>query len=360
MTGITLGGSPRTLLTHMAFYGLAAICQDAGHTELRMSWTPGMNPKPRLDVDLDENAIADLVQVHAAHRAGPQAWPQERITIKGADRGLMSPRLSSLTHEVTVAGKTEQRLDHDLWRTLQQRRHRVLDHLTRQGQGLDLRLLAALGEPCYWRLDNPQQPSRHQDSAASRLEMQPRNQGSEFVANRLSKLAHAVANRTTTAILEGLLGRRVLDEVGNDKPDSRTATGMAEPGPTDNALVWCALWGISQAPLAFNSQDRAKTSICLRNGKEYFYLPIWRRPLHPARLRTLLVSDQMRAVAEAELAIMNGSDNSGYSTAAYQWSINRHITALLIFPINVYGSKSAPERRAGEASLHPLVQPFST
>jgi hypothetical protein len=28
----------------------------------------------------------------------------------------------------------------------------------------------------------------------------------------------------------------------HDKPDSRTATGLAASGPTDNALAWCATW----------------------------------------------------------------------------------------------------------------------
>ena len=51
--------------------------------------------------------------------------------------------------------------------------------------------MAALGEPCYWVSDRL--GAIQQDSAASRLEMQPRNIGSEFVGNRLRKLADAAA-----------------------------------------------------------------------------------------------------------------------------------------------------------------------
>src|SRR5690242_8281514 len=89
-----------------------------------------------------------------------------------------------------------------------------------------------------------------QDSAASRLKMQPRNIGSEFFGNRLCKLADAIAARTAAQIISGLLGDSVRDEAGSDAADSHTATGLAGPEPADNALAWCALWGISQLPLA--------------------------------------------------------------------------------------------------------------
>jgi CRISPR-associated protein Csb3 len=274
MTGIIVGGSARSLLTHMALYGLAAICENAGHTDLRLSRTPGMNPQARIDLDLDDNDIAQLVHTHAEQHASPEAWPQERLHIKGSDRGLMSPRIAALTHTGTQAAANHIP-DNALWDELQQRRHRVIDHLTHTRQELDLRLLAALGEPCYWRLHaDSAQPGRYQDDGASRLEMQPRNQGSEFVGNRLSKVAKKVAERDVQTVRDGLLGLQILDEAGTDKPDSRSATGMAEPGPADNAIVWCALWGISQTPLTLRTTERARTSICLSvNRREHFYTP---------------------------------------------------------------------------------------
>ena len=100
----------------------------------------------------------------------------------------MSPRLTTFGDETT-------------WRQAQENRHKVLDSLTDQGRWLDLRFLAALGEPCYWATDR--QGAIQQDSAASRLEMQPRNIGSEFVGTRLRKLADAVAARTAGQILSG-------------------------------------------------------------------------------------------------------------------------------------------------------------
>jgi len=129
--------------------------------------------------------------------------------------------------------------------------------------------------------------------------MQPRNIGSEFVGTRLRKLADAIAARTTGQILGGLLGDSVRDEAGGDAADSRTATGLAGPGPTDNALAWCALWGISQLPLAMRIKGIAVTTGHQGRGRqEFFYVPVWQSPWRPARLRAMLASTQLRVARQ--------------------------------------------------------------
>jgi CRISPR-associated protein Csb3 len=336
MTGITLSGDPRRLITHLALYGLAAISEDAGHTGLRMSWTPGMNPHPRLDADEDPDTIARSVHTHAQERA--QDWLAENITLSGTPRGLMSPRLSAFT-------------DDGAWHELQDRRHRVLDSLTDARQDLDLKFIGALGEPCYWRFDPKNK--RLQDDAANRLEMQPRNNGAEFIGTRLSRLAEHVAARDTGQVLDGLLGNQTRDEVGKNAADSRTATGLDAPGPADNAIVWCALWGISQTFLAIKSGRKAVTSVCLRESQEYVYLPVWAGRWHPARLRSILASSQLRDLATAALA---GAPDLAPAAGqgARQWLAACGVTAIMSFPINISGSDNAPERRAGTGRLHPI------
>jgi CRISPR-associated protein Csb3 len=204
-----------------------------------------------------------------------------------------------------------------------------------------------------------------QDNAASRLEMQPRNVGSEFIGNRLRKLAAAVAARDTTQIVSGLLGQSVRDEAGGDAADSRTATGLAAPGPTDNAVAWCALWGISQLPLAMRVQadPRIPTTAVTtghigRSRNEWFYTPIWETPWRPARIRTILAAAQTLTVASEGLdrnARQLPSDGPGKTapmatgteiTAARRWLADRHITGIIRFPIERFGSDNAPERRA--------------
>ena len=54
--------------------------------------------------------------------------------------------------------------------------------------------------------------------------------------------------------------RRFRRDELDSSPDSRTATGLAGLGPTDNALTWCALWGISQFPIAMRVNGTGRAS----------------------------------------------------------------------------------------------------
>jgi len=335
MTGITIGSDPRRLLTHLALYGLAAICEYADHSDLRLSWTPGMNTRAHLGITAGSGEVARLVQAHAQNRA----WVHETLPVAGTPRGLMSPRLSG----ISTAGQ---------WQELQAGRQRVLDTLTVDRSGLDLALIGALGEPCYWRFDRA--GKQLQDDAASRLEMQPRNTGAEFIGTRLSKIATAVARRSTEDIRDGILGTKIRDEAGNDTADSRTATGLDAPGPADNALVWCALWGISQTTLTLRKLEQSITSVCLRiDRREHFYVPLWQGPWHPARLRTIIASQQLRTTAKALLKPDSGFE--GERLRSRQWLAARGVIAIVTFPVSIFGSGNAPERRAGQGILHPIT-----
>lgn len=340
MNDFHVGASARSLLTHLALYGLAGICQDAGHDQLRIGWSPGMDPRPVLRSTLSDEEIAELVLDHAAQRSTAGSWPkQDFIDAKGNARGLMSPRLSVLA-------------DDKQWETLQAERHRVLDELTREKSGLDLRMIAALGEPCYWRFHF--NGDRAQNDAASRLEMQPRNQGSEFVGSRLRKAADAVAKRTSEAVLDGLRETVANDTARKNTSDSRSAAGLQPPGPVDDALAWCALWGIADAPLAYSTTGRAQTSVCLRDRdkNEYFYTPIWRGLWHPAHLRSILASGHFTQAASALIA---PSADSASDISGQGWLADRGVTALVMFPVTVHGSASAPERRANQGILRPIA-----
>jgi CRISPR-associated protein Csb3 len=329
------------LLSHLALYGLGAILEAEGIPGARLGWTAGGNPRPRLTApSADDAAIAHLIAAHAKSATAAGSWLQRDIPLKGTPRGLMSPRLIPFE-------------DDDTWGQAQRARHEVLDNLTGAGRWLDLRLLAALGEPCYWSVSG--QGALLQDDGASRLEMQPRNQGSEFVGTRLRSLAAAVAARDTGQIVAGLRGDAVVDEIGHGKPDSRTATGLAGPGPADNALAWCALWGISQFPLAMRTNATAATSGHLgRSRKEWFYVPVWNAQWQPARLRTILASAPLRTASAAGLDLRTGAVTDAEASAARRWLSAREVEGLVRFPIRRFGSDSAPERRAMRGELIPV------
>jgi len=344
MTELTLSScEPRTLLSHMALYGLAAILEAEGTPDVRVRWTgDAAVPRPVVSVSgTDDLEIAAVLHRHAQTLNAERAWIQRNIVIKTANgentRGLMSPRLA------TFAGP-------GVWEQTQQLRHGVLDSLTTEHRWLDLRFAAALGEPCYWRFNNKDAPL--QDDAASRYEMQPRNQGAEFVGSRLRKLAEAVAGRQPAEVLAGLRGESVRDEIGGDRSDSRTATGLAALGPTDNALAWCSLWGISQLPTTMRVNNPADTAGHLRfRRSEWFYVPVWHEPWRPARLRSVLASRFLRVLASDGIKeTVAGIERKPYADTeipeARAWLGKRGVVGAMRFPVHKFGSANAPERRA--------------
>jgi CRISPR-associated protein Csb3 len=338
MTDLVLAAADsETMLSHMALYGLAAIVEDHGMEDVRLSWTGGMEPRPVLSApQATPETIGEIVRRHAARHDTPESWPTRQIS-DAEKRALMSPRISVIT-----TGED--------WRSLQDRRHDVLDQLTDARALLDLRLIAALGEPSYWSKNR--QGDRLQDDGASRLEMQPRNRGSEFVRNRIRPLAAAVAARTATEVADGLVGRTVRDEIDKEKR-GLTPTGFAAPGPVDNALAWCALWGISQFPIAQRTNGFASATGHIGRGTAgYFYVPVWAGRWRTARHRTILASGQLARFATTGLTPeemgrrASDDDDAPQRDAARQWLASRGVTTVFRFPVHRFGSTSAPERRA--------------
>lgn len=327
MSSFVMAGDPRVLLHHLALYGLGAILEDAGVTGLALRWgaTPTVEGQ-----QLDAQRVDEAVRSHAAAHAHESSWVMRSAEIEGARRGLMSPRLSTFKEP-------------DTWREVQRQRHEELRALTDAHAWADLRFLGALGEPCYWS-KNAKGESL-QDDGASRLEMQPRNRGSEIVSNRLRPLAQNVAARRSGRVAAGLDGTAPVDELGRERSDGVTATGLTVPGPVDNVLVWCALWGISALPLAPRVNNTASTSGHLGPSRQgWFYAPVWSRPWRPARLRTILASASLHTAAAKGLG--NLAADVPEERAAGTWLQARGVDGIVRFPIGRFGSDNAPERRA--------------
>jgi CRISPR-associated protein Csb3 len=337
MSELVLASSePQVMLSHMTLYGLGSILEAQGMDDLGVSWTGGPNPRPQISAPrLDIDRVGTLVLSHARACAAGESWMLKDIP--GTKLGLMSPRLTPFA-------------DDKAWQDAQAARHGVLDSLTDSRSWLDLRFLAALGEPSYWSIDR--KGDRRPDDGASRLEMQPRNRGSEFVGSRLRKVAAAVASREVAGVVSGLCGESVRDEGEKDKSDSRTATGFANLGPTDSALAWCALWGIAQFPIAMRVVGRDNTPASTtghlpgKRRQEWFYVPMWRGVWRPARLRSVLAGRALRRVAAAGLELRAGSVTDADVAVARARLSASGVVGVIRFPIERFGSDSAPERRS--------------
>jgi CRISPR-associated protein Csb3 len=335
MGDLELPGDVRVALSHLAAYGLAAILEDAGAGGVTMVWTPSLDARARVSVpgaSLDD--IAAAVRAHAGRHTGDESWTAATASIGGRLVGRLSPRVAAPPDE---AG----------WLELVRLRHATIDALIAGRAWLDALLVGALGEPAYWRFDA--QGKRRPDEGASRWEMKTRNRGEDFVAHRLHPLGAAVAARHLEQVRDGLTGAQVTDEVGKNAPDSRTATGLASPGAVDNALAWCALWGLSLLPVVARiGQPSASAGYGSARGpaggprENWFALPVPLTPITLARLATVLVSEHLATAATSA----NGPAEDLATRAARQWLADRGIGALVRFPIGVFGSASAPERRA--------------
>lgn len=335
MGDLELPGDVRVALSHTAAYGLAAILEDAGAGGVSIVWTASLDARAVVSVPgtgLDD--IAAAVRAHAARHAGHESWTAATAAIGGKLVGRLSPRVAAPPDEAS-------------WLELVGLRRETIDALVDRRAWLDASLIGALGEPAYWRFDR--QGKRRPDEGASRWEMKTRNRGEDFVRHRLHPLATSVAARTIEQVRDGLTGAQVTDEVGRNASDSRTATGLASPGPVDNALAWCALWGLSLLPaVARVSQPSATAGYGSARGpaggprESWFVLPVPIIPITLARLATVLVSEYVASAAVTS----SGPAEDLASRTAQQWLADRGIGALVRFPIGVFGSANAPERRA--------------
>ncbi len=337
MSDLRLAGDVRVALSHMAAIGLAAILEDAGASDVGVGWAGGLDPQPIVTArGIDWSEAADRVKVHAQRHAAESDWTAATIDDGVTRTGLMSPRIKPRN---TEAG----------WLELASHRREVIDDQVTRRRWLDLHMIGALGEPAYWRFNAQRQ--RLPDDGASRWEMKTRNGGKEFVQHRLHPLARRVADRSLEGIRDGLVGVSVRDEAGSDDLDSRTGTGLTGPGRVDNAIAWCALWGISQFPVVPRVMRPSRTAGHLRPPRSdaiprygWFYLPVPIRPIALPRLRSIIVSGHLaRAAVPAD---MTTADAALSAEGARTWLINRGIGAVVRFPIGEFGSANAPERRA--------------
>jgi hypothetical protein len=238
--GLTLAGcDPLIVLSHLALYGVTAILEDAGHRDVRLGWTSGMDSRPRLHgTGLTAEDVAAAVRAHATRHIEPTSWIMaDAADGKGA---LFAPRAARLT-PVELRERDAQRR---AW----------LDRLQGDGDHLSQMMVAALGGPASWARDpNTGEPAPN--LGATPWDLQPRNNGADLVSTKLRPLARIVADRSVSAIRDGLVGAATVDELARHKHGYRTATGLAPLAPVDNAVMWCALWGISWHPLAEQSPD---------------------------------------------------------------------------------------------------------
>lgn len=326
-----LPGDVTVALTHLALCGLAAIADDASGTPSRLWWTDDQVPVPTLTSVLDSRQLAEAVHAHAVEASSPASWLNQReATGSRAGAGLFTARAKVPT-------------DPAEWG-----RHAMDRRAARRSlpaSRLDGRLILGLGEPAWWRWErNANRP----DEGASRWEMKTRNQGQEFLVDRLVPIARALADRTPQQILDGLTGHSVVDEPGKGSPDSRTATGLTTPGPADAAIAWCALWGLSTAPPIPRRATISRTPGVWPGERLHpttAGLPVFTEPVSATRFSQILLSAEFDTAA-APIGTRTGATQAPTSRdSARAWLLEQGVRAIVVFPVLKAGTSSAPERQ---------------
>lgn len=346
-----LTGDITTALSHFAAWGLASILTDmavysgSGDLLAKTSWSDETQSVPHLHTVLSGEEVGDVVRAHAERHTRSSSWVQAKVR-EGvrAGSGLFSPRLKAAPLEEVGPFEAE--------------RAHALSVADDAGEltALDWAMLAGLGEPAWWRCS----PKESQpDAGASRWEMKTRNRGEEFVGNRLGPLAECVALRSAGLVWDGISGGALVDDLaGTNAMHSRTPTGLAEPGPADSAVAWCALWaisifptvhlsttalpegGMSQSPAAW-PRHRVHPSVAC--------LPIYVSPVSPTRVRSIVMTSAFDVAAFGGLRSLDED-----VPRAKAWLANQGVRGLARFPIHVGGSSSAPERFLLTGAVEPL------
>lgn len=339
MSRITIAGSVTSALTHFTMFGLAVLCEERWPGRVRLGWTGGAEPEAFVTVaDVAEHDIAEAVQNAAAKASAPNGWAHQTIMhpILGKPYSPLSPRFANLP------------LDNyqEDWLSNQKTRQEILDRELSVGDHSVLSLIDGLGEAAYWQVKNDC------DVGASRWEMKARNRGQEFITNRFLPLAEEITSWKSENILSGISGTTIRDKHGEGDRKSRSASGFRRPGPTDNAMAWCALWGIALFPVAHRTDSPSITPGAWPAGYRHprmMLLPVLRAPVTLSRYRTVLASQALADLGAAHGPADGGGD-AAVTDRAHRWLRQRGAMGVLRFPILKTGSPSAPERQVLEGT----------
>lgn len=336
MESLRIAGSASSALTHFAMYGLAMVAEYEGAKHVRLSWSNERVPRAVLDIDLDRLQLAEGLRSFAERNSGEESWAIRTLKYGEGEFSPFSPRFKAI----------DARKYPEDWAKHQAFRSSYLDELLESHQLLELRFIHALGEASYWHSENRQPRPDH---GASRLEMKTRNKGEEFIKNRFALMLKELSTWNQEEILAGLTGSQVNDSLASKKEDSRTATGFTPPGPTDVALAFSALLGISSFPLAYHTHRKSVTPGTFPSQASHpslLVLPLPTTPVTPARLRSMVVSQELALLGLQELKEEQEQQSTDSEVlAAGAWMRARGVPAIAVFPIKKAGTDSAPERQ---------------
>ena len=362
MTRINIAGDHQTLLTHAALWGTAAILSDElGPSRVRAGWVDEdgaavlLNPKAVIEVDgISLPAVGQILQGLALQVSASEHWASQLTWRDSKEHAvsLLTPRTGLPTFK-ELSGEASA-----WWQRLEDHRASTVAQLT----PLEQDLIRGLGERSWWLSESS---GLRPDLGASPWEMKTRNRGEEFLKNRFLPLAAEISTWDPEKIVSGLTGETRNDAVGRNKPDSRTATGFAPPGPCDNALAWCALWVMCLLPPLHSTQPGNPSGKGLmkprpssyagrvagfdsKDRKERLVVTMPRTLISPLRWARL-----QRSASAVEAPPRRDLDPE-MATSTQRHLADEGVAHVVLFEVSRSDNPSAPERRAETGEVRNL------
>lgn len=337
---ITVPADAYDAFSHLFLVGLASIVEEEKpSTYCALRWgDSGTDATLRFSTPTSLDDMTAYVHSHAAKYNSLPAMTSDGEYDGSNSRATMSPRLSNI---VEPSG----------WKALQHDRQTAIDALDSMGE---CRYFGALGQPSYWsgRASGPSH-ALQADYGASRWEMVARNKGQEFISGRLRKLSQIVTDAPLERIRGGINGEIETDECGENKPISRTATGLHAPSLTDNVRAWCALIGVSAFPVipsVSGSRDCTAGLFQISRKGSYAVLPVFTGEWTLQRFRSVARS---ATLLKAGASVVLAGGDSGF-TVHDDWLAERNVIDCVLFRQFVSDNKNAPERWLERGTFIPV------
>lgn len=340
----------------MELLGLASIMAEMGaHAERRAGHAMATSPillgweSPDTMVlrtvggDVSVEDVAASVHEYLGLLAGEADVISRSVPVGGKSHSPLSPRVAPVMTREELESYQDVRTD-------------ILDEVGGENRLFE-RLVSSLGFPAYWTERNDGSkgtPDLYQ--GASRWEMAPRNQGSEFMRQKYLENMRACAG-----LSEDDIAARIRGEKAESLGKERNACGLHAPAHLDVLMTWIALNGISQLPTRPVTDGAVGSistgAIVAKVGgrrRVFFVLPVTSNPVTLERYAAICRSSAICRLASHALSVaprMGHISSDPELEHARSWLRAHGVGRVAVFERHVGGTSSCPEYYALDGSL---------
>lgn len=261
----TIPLSGQFLIAHLATYGLGSLLATGGEEALVGHHPVSLEMEPQVTTSASVGRAVELIRNSASEC---EAFVQADLD-PAKTRPIIWARATDVRRAVETLPERELLLD------------RAEKDDARAAAGL----LAGLGVPAAWSVDDPPRPQK----GASQLDVVMHNIHSDFVRGVLRRTCPKVASGGSDDLAAAWM-RPVQHQV----PTDGDKTGWSPPGTRVNAVhQWLAALGLGLLPVAQSASGHGLTPCCWQDGRGVT-VPVFRGAVSVPRLRCLLQRPELQ------------------------------------------------------------------